>query len=130
MGTELTEINLAGWLQLPPDQQGQTLRNLAELYEKIGTVISMVKNAIVDNGMDIPGTQIIKGRTTKAFALDDDATMCEIYAIAEQMGIPERSMLRPLSPAQIEKIIGQVAAKRLLIETTGEPTVRMKKENE
>ena len=128
MGTELTEINLAGWLQLPPDEQRETLKSLHRTIEQLEGLKKAVHAAMVEQGLEVPGFQIIKGRTTKAFALDDDATMCEIYAIAEQMGIPERSMLRPLSPAQIEKIIGQVAAKRLLIETTGEPTVRMKKE--
>jgi len=130
MGTELTTITKAGFLQMPPTEQGEIVMSLHTTIKHLLQLEKDVHQGIIENAIDVPGCTICKGRTTKSFALDDDATMCEIYAIAEQMGIPERSMLRPLSPAQIEKIIGQVAAKRLLIETTGEPTVRMKKENE
>lgn len=125
---DLTTINLAGWLQLPPAEQSETLKSLHRTIDQLDGLKKAVHKSMVEQGMEIPGFQIVKGRTTKAFALDEDATMCAIYEISEQMDIPERSMLRPVSPAQIEKIIGSVAAKRLLIETTGEPTVRMKKE--
>ena len=125
---ELITITKDGWLQLPPAEQGAVLASLHNTIKKLKALQDDVHAVIVEGAIEVPGFTICKGRTTKAFALDEEATVVEIHNIAEQMGIPERSMLRPVSPAQIEKIIGSVAAKRLLIETTGEPTVRMKKE--
>ena len=128
MGTELTEINLSGWLQLPPDEQRETLKSLHRTIEQLEGLKKAVHAAMVEQGLEVPGFQIIKGRTTKAFALDDQAIAIEIHAIAEQLGVDERCFLRPKSPAELQKLMGSAVGQRLFIETTGEPTVRMKKE--
>ena len=130
MGTELTEINLAGWLQLPPDEQRETLKSLHRTIEQLEGLKKAVHAAMVEQGLEVPGFQIIKGRTKTDFALDDQATAIEIHAIAEQMGIAERTFLRPKSPAELKKLMGSAVGQRLFIETTGEPTIRIKKENE
>ena len=129
MGTELTTITKAGFLQMPPTEQGEIVMSLHTTIKHLLQLEKDVHQGIIENAIDVPGCTICKGRTKTDFALDDQATAIEIHAIAEQMGIAERTFLRPKSPAELKKIMGSAIGQQLFIETTGEPTIRIKKED-
>ena len=120
---EISEITIAGFLQLPPAEQAELLHRLCDYMDRAEEFKKLAYNAILSGGLEVRGFRLNAGRKVKSYNGDPIATYQDVVEMAHRRGIQLSKVLKPVTPAELLKVAGEEAVSNLIIEIEGKPFV-------